>query len=139
MSAKLDEREYRRLLASILPRVIHSEEENERYIAALEELLRKRKRTAEEKRLSELLTLLIEDFEEKRYALPAATPRDVLRHLMTANGLRQADLLDVFGSPSIVSEVLNGKRSLSKSHIEKLCRRFHVSASLFFESSRQVA
>src|SRR3954471_4135292 len=95
---KLNEREYRRLLASVLPRVIHSEEENERYTAILEELLMRPKRTAGEKRLIELLTLLIEDFEEKHYSLPAAGPLEILRHLMDANDLRQADLVDVFGS-----------------------------------------
>ena len=58
---------------------------------------------------------------------------------MDANGLRQADLVDVFGSPSVVSEVLRGKRDLAKSHIERLSRRFHVSPGLFFESSRRVA
>jgi HTH-type transcriptional regulator / antitoxin HigA len=68
--AKFDEREYQRLMGRILPRVIHSEEENERYTAILEELLVKRKRTAEEKRMIELLTLLIEDFEEKHYSSP---------------------------------------------------------------------
>jgi antitoxin component HigA of HigAB toxin-antitoxin module len=45
--------------------------------------------------------LLIEEYEERRYALPRqAGPIDVLRHLMDANGLRQVDLLDVFGSPA---------------------------------------
>ena len=137
--AKFDEREYQRLVTSVLPRVIHFEEENQRYTTILEELLAKRERTAEEKRMIELLTLLIEDFEEKHYSLPVAGPLEILRHLMDANGLRQADLVDVFGSPSIVSEVLHGKRDLAKSHIERLSRRFHVSPSLFFESSRRVA
>src|SRR5215467_6557624 len=53
---------------------------------------------AEEKRLAELLTFLIEDFEEKHYALLPAEPLEILRHLMDANGLRQMDLLDVFGT-----------------------------------------
>ena len=136
---KIDEMEYGRLVASVLPRVIHSEKENERYTAILGELLRKRKRNAEENRLVELLTLLIEDFEERRYSLPAASPLELLRHLMTANGLRQADLLDVFGTASVASEVLSGKRELAKSHIEKLSRRFNVSAGLFFESCQRVA
>jgi HTH-type transcriptional regulator/antitoxin HigA len=62
------------------------------------------------------LTLLIEDFEEKRYSLPPAAPRDIVRHLMESNGLRQVDLIDVFGAESTVSEVLSGKRELAKSH-----------------------
>ncbi len=47
-------------------------------------------------------------------------------------GPRQADLIDVFGAESTVSEVLSGKRDLAKSHIQKLSRRFHVSPELFF-------
>jgi HTH-type transcriptional regulator/antitoxin HigA len=105
----------------------------DRCTAALEALLRKRKRTAEERRIAELLTLLIEDFEARHDALPAATPIEVVRHLMEANGLRQADLVDVFGTASVASEVLNGKRALAKSHIAKLSRRFHVSPEVFFE------
>ncbi len=128
-----NEQEYARLLAEVLPHVIHTEEENDRCTAVLETLLNKTDRTAEEKRLTELLTLLIEDFEEKHYSLPAATPLDILRHLMESNGLRQVDLVNVFGTASVVSEVLKGKRPLSKSHIEKLSQRFHVSPELFFK------
>ena len=65
--------------------------------------------------------------------MPPATPRDVVRHLMESNGLRQVDLIDVFGAESTVSEVLNGKRDLAKSHIEKLSLRFNVSPELFFD------
>jgi len=128
-----NEQEYAGLLAAVLPHVIHTEEENQRCTVELEKLLRKSNRSPEERRLAELLTLLIEDFESQHYSLPPATPRDMIRHLMESNGLRQADLADVFGTASIASEVLNGKRALAKSHIEKLSRRFNVSPELFFE------
>jgi HTH-type transcriptional regulator / antitoxin HigA len=125
--------EYTRLLADVLPQVIHTEEQNARYTAVLERLLAKRHRTREESCILELLTLLIEDFEEKNYSVPHANPIDIVRHLMEANDLRQVDLVDVFGAESIVSEVLNGKRDLAKSHIEKLSVRFNVSPEVFFE------
>jgi HTH-type transcriptional regulator/antitoxin HigA len=79
-----------------------------------------------------LLTLLIEDFEEKHYALKATGAVDVLTELMQANDLRQKDLVAVFGTPSIVSEVLNGKRNLTAEHIRRLSKRFHVSPEVFF-------
>jgi HTH-type transcriptional regulator/antitoxin HigA len=82
--------------------------------------------------MAELLTLLIEDFEEKHYALTAASPLDVLNELMVANNLKQKDLLDVFGTPSIASEVLGGKRRLNTEHIRRLSRRFKVSPEVFF-------
>jgi HTH-type transcriptional regulator/antitoxin HigA len=129
-----NEQEYAGLLAEVLPHVIHTEKENDRCTRELQKLLGKRKRTREERRITELLTLLIEDFEAKHYSLPPATPRDILRHLMESNGLRQVDLVDVFGTASIASEVLNGKRALAKSHIEKLSRRFNVSPELFFQT-----
>ena len=132
MSATAVRSEYASLLTSTLPAVIRSEAENERHIAMLEELDRKGSRmSAAERRMAELLTLLIEDFEEKHYALKAASPVDVLNELMQANNLKQKDLVDVFGTPSIVSEVLHGKRQLTTEHIRRLSRRFHVSPEVF--------
>ena len=64
--------------------------------------------------------------------IPDASPVEVLRTLMDANDLRQKDLLPVFGSESIVSEVLHKKRDLNKTHIEKLSKRFNVSPAVFF-------
>jgi len=132
MSATAVRSEYAALLSSTLPAVIRSEAENERYIAVLEELDGKGNRmTAAERRMAELLTLLIEDFEDKHFALKPSKPVDVLNELMAANNLKQKDLLDVFGAPSIVSEVLSGKRRLTTEHIRRLSRRFHVSPEIF--------
>jgi len=132
MSASAARSEYAALLARTLPAVIRGEAENECYVAALEELDSKGNRmTAAERRLADLLTLLIEDFEEKHYALKASSPLDVLNELMRANELKQKDLLDVFSTPSIVCEVLQGKRQLTTEHIRRLSRRFHVSPEVF--------
>lgn len=137
MSTGTAQVEYASLLRRTAPAVIHSERENERCISLLEVLDRKldrkgEKLTAAERRLAELLTVLIEDFEEKAYALKPARPIEVLRELMQANELKQKDLLEVFGTPSIVSEVLREKRGLTVEHIRKLSRRFHVSPEVFF-------
>jgi len=133
MSAGAVRSEYAALLSSTLPVVIRSEPENERFIQLLERLDRKGSRmSAAERRMAELLTLLIEDFEEKHYALKAASPVDVLGELMHANNLKQKDLVDVFGTPSIVSEVVSGKRKMNTEHIRKLSRRFKVSPEVFF-------
>jgi len=122
----------RSLLSTTLPAVIRTEAENERYIAMLEEFDRKGSRlSAAERRMAQLLTLLIEDFEEKHYALKSSDPVNVLRELILANNLKQQDLLDVFGTPSIISEVLHGKRQLTTEHIRRLGRRFHVSPEVF--------
>lgn len=125
--------EYGALLQKVPPKVIRTEKENEAYTEVLYELDRRSKSlTAAEKELAELLTLLIEDFEEKRYRLPRAKPLEVVRFLMEQHNLLQKDLADVFGTRSIVSEVLSGKRDLNKDHIERLSARFHVSPEVFF-------
>jgi HTH-type transcriptional regulator/antitoxin HigA len=133
MSTATAQPEYAALLARTLPSVIHSEKENERCIATLETLDGKaEKLTVAERRLAELLTVLIENFEDEAYALKPASPAEVLRELMEANGLKQKDILDIFITPSIASEVLNGKRGLTVEHIRRLSRRFHVSPEVFF-------
>jgi HTH-type transcriptional regulator/antitoxin HigA len=50
---------------------------------------------------------------------------------MATNRLKQSDLLPVFGSKGRVSEVVNGKRDISKEQAKKLAAFFHVSAELF--------
>jgi HTH-type transcriptional regulator / antitoxin HigA len=88
--------------------------------------------TKDEREFADVLTLLIEDFEEKHYALPKASPAEAIVFLMDQHGLKQKDLIDVFGTPSTVSEVMNGKRDLNKADTARLSERFHVSPELFF-------
>ena len=123
---------YAALLRRTPPRVIRTEKQNEEYIRVLEQMERRGNLDEDEKEFTELLTLLIEDYEDKHYQIRRSTPVEVITELMDANGLRQKDLIDVFGTESIVSEVLNGKRELNKDHIKKLSARFSVSPDLFF-------
>jgi HTH-type transcriptional regulator/antitoxin HigA len=114
------------------PKVITSDAQNERYIAVLLELERKERLSAKEREFAELLTVLIEAYEEVHYPIRAASPVEVLVHLMEANNLKQKDLAPLLGSESVVSEVLRGKRELNKHHIERLSKRFCVSPAVFF-------
>ena len=114
------------------PKVITSDAQNERYIAALLELERKDRLSAEESDFAELLTVLVEAYEEEHFPIRAASPVEVLVELMEANNLKQKDLAPFLGSESVVSEVLRGKRELNKYHIERLSRRFRVSPAVFF-------
>ena len=123
--------EYRTLLAETAPEAIHTEAENEAAIRKIEELAHKG--GVAERKLIGLLTVLVEAFEEEHYPLSRkATPLEVLQELIEANGLKQKDLTDVFGTPSIISEVLHGKRNMTTEHIKKLSKRFNVSTDLFF-------
>jgi HTH-type transcriptional regulator / antitoxin HigA len=121
---------YKELLVETLPGPIQSEAENEAAIRKIEKLMKDGGEA--EERMADLLTVLVGAFEEERYPAPKkATALATLRHLMDANHLKQKDMLTVFRSPSIVSEVLSGKRGLTLEHIKKLAKRFHVSAEVF--------
>jgi HTH-type transcriptional regulator/antitoxin HigA len=85
----------------------------------------------EENPLRALLEQLIQAYDDK-IELPAVSPLRILAYLMEQRGLRQADLLPVFGSRSVASDVLNGKRDLSKAHIRGLAKFFHVSPEVLF-------
>jgi HTH-type transcriptional regulator/antitoxin HigA len=127
----VDRNEYGCLLSKSLPHTIRSEAENEYYTRILETLDAKSHPTPAEAALAELLTVLIENFEEQHYALRRASPLESLMELMEAHSLKQKDMVDVFGTPSIVSEVLSKKRQLTTAHIRKLSQRFHVPVELF--------
>jgi HTH-type transcriptional regulator/antitoxin HigA len=123
---------YANLLSEVLPQAITTEAENEKALARLESLLQKESLSPEEDRLYDLLLVLVEQFEQANYPLQThSTPLSRLLHLMESNHLKQTDLLDVFGSSGIVSEVINGKREISKTHAQKLGKRFNVSPALF--------
>lgn len=124
--------DYAALLTEALPRVIHSDAENEQFAARLEETVFKETLTPAEEQLAELLALLIEEYEKRRFPVATATPREILAELIAAHGLKQKDLADIFGAESTVSAVLNGKRDLTRDHIEKLSKRFNVSPAVFF-------
>ena len=114
------------------PEVIRDEKQNQDYIRRLEKLTSKKSLNRAEEKLIELLVVLIDDFEAKHYPVPDASPVAIVRHLMEAHNLRQKDLLDVFGTESIASEVLHGKRELTRDHIRRLSARFGVSPAVFF-------
>ena len=129
---QIDPVRYRRLLSRTMPVVIESEEENERMLTIVENLMKKGENlSAEEEKLLKLLARLIEDFEQRYYHPREAEPLEVLHHLMEARGIKQSQLWEVFGSKGIASEVLNGKRGISKTHARALANYFHVPVDLF--------
>jgi HTH-type transcriptional regulator/antitoxin HigA len=114
------------------PAPITCARQHEEYLSVLDRLADKENPTSEEEKYAKVLLALIEAYEEEHHSIPDASPVEVLRALMQANDLRQKDLAAIFGSESIVSEVLHKKRRLNKTHIEKLSKRFHVSPAVFF-------
>ncbi len=122
---------YAQLLAKYQPKVIETEEENDRAIALAQELEHKINRTSQEDAILELLVILIEKFEDEQYAIPSGTPHSMLLHLMEASSIKQENLVGVIGSRGVVSEVVNGKRSISKAQAKALAKFFSVDVGLF--------
>lgn len=130
--AKFDPQKYGKLLARVLPVRIETEEENDRLLLEAEKLIEKgERRTPEEDALLNLTVHLIQGFEQRFYQRGSATPHEVLRELMVTQGVKQSDLLKVFGSKGIASEVVNGKRGISKAQAKALADFFHVPVGVF--------
>lgn len=128
---QINETRYARLLAKTLPRPIRTEQENRRMTELLLKLDERADLSAEEQQLAEMLTILIEDFEAQRYPLPPVPPREALKVLMEERGFRHSDIWPVLGNKGVASEVLNGKRSISKAQAKKLAEFFRVPVELF--------
>ncbi|WP_293145951.1 MULTISPECIES: transcriptional regulator [unclassified Microcoleus] len=131
MTLTFDRANYSHLLAEVAPRAIETEEEYDRLLAVAQRLTFAKNRTPEEKALHKLLVTLIEVYEEQNYAIDKSEPHEILQHIMEASGTRQADLVGIIGSSGVVSEVVNGKRAISKAQAKALGDYFKVSASLF--------
>ena len=129
----LDPVSYGKLLAAELPQPIQNERQFDRMVARLEELdFAKRDLTPEEKALREILAVLIEVYDEEHHQMPDQPPHEMVKHLMEQRGLRQTDLVPVLGSRAQVSDLVNGKRGISKAQVKALAEYFAVSPELFF-------
>ena len=134
LNAAIDLKRYGRLLAKAAPRVITTEEENDRALAIVESLMEKGERnmTPEEDALLDLLTNLIRDYEATAYPPRAKSrPHQMVAFLLEQRDLKPSDLWPIIGSKGRVSEILTGKRSISKEQAKKLAAFFRVRADLF--------
>lgn len=124
---------YGKLLAKSLPKLIETDEEFDRYVETMECLDRKAADgglTPEEEALLALLERLVQDYDDK-IELPEVPPHEMVQFLMDRKGLRQADLVPVLGSRAQVSDLLGGRRGISKAQAKKLAAFFGISVELF--------
>ena len=132
MSKNFNPEKYGALLMSSLPQVIESEAELDRAEEIINKLLSKGENLSpEEEKLLDLISDLVEKYEDEHYPFPEVPPNEILKFLMEERELKQSDLFHVFGSSGITSEVVNGKRSISKAQAKKLAEFFKVSVELF--------
>ena len=134
LTATIDLKRYGRLLAKTTPCVIATKAEHERAIATVDALVEKGERDMkpEEDALLDLLTNLIRDYERTVYPpREKSKPGEMVAFLLEQRVLNPSDLWPVIGSKSRVSEILSGKRSISKEQAKKLAEFFHVGVELF--------
>jgi HTH-type transcriptional regulator/antitoxin HigA len=129
---RFNKRKYGELLAESVPTVIRNEEEYDRAIEQIEKLLKKGDRiSAEEDHLLDLLSTLVEKYEDEHYPIEPSAPHEILQHLMEARDLKQKDIVHLFGSSGRASEAINGLRPISKIQAKALAEFFHVSTDIF--------
>ncbi len=128
----MDKPKYQQLLGEMLPVVIHTGTEYRRLLRAAAQLMEKPEEEigAEEGRLLEMLTVLIEEYEDRRHPLPRTEPHKMLSYLLTEKGMKASDLRSVLPK-SRISEILNGKRGISKAQTKQLAALFRVPVELF--------
>ena len=110
---------------------VQTEAERERLTRLLLRIDERENASPEEAELAEVLTLLIEDYEEKYHPLPRVSPNESLRALMEDRGLQHKDVWPVLGNKGAASEVLAGRRSISKAQAKRLAGFFRVPIDLF--------
>ena len=74
----------------------------------------------------------MDEYEKKEFPARPVTPEEMLSFLMEQNDLTQYDLAEDLGGQPVVSDILNGKRKLTREHIERLSKRFHINPASFY-------
>jgi HTH-type transcriptional regulator / antitoxin HigA len=113
------------------PRIIHNESELAQYTEVLFKLTALENPTPAQKEAIELLTLLVERYEQEHFSVPAADAATVVRFLLEHQGLSQRDLIPEFGTESAVSMFLTGRRKLTLKQVQKLSARFKLATEVF--------
>lgn len=124
---------YIELLKSFPPRPVTSEKELLATQEVVDSLIDKGELTPDEQDYLNVLGTLVYEYEEKHNTIPDIYGVELLQALIAEFGLRQKDLIPIFKTESIVSEVLSGQRKLTVNHIRKLAEFFHISPATFFE------
>jgi len=124
---------YQSLLVDYSPRPIRTAREYKRALGQIERLMTPRP-SREKSELIELLATLIEQYESARYPTPHNSPRDVLAHYINNRGVSRARLARDTGIPrATITNILSGRRAVSKANAIRLAKHFRVPDSVFIE------
>jgi HTH-type transcriptional regulator / antitoxin HigA len=120
-----------KMIAKGAPHVIHNDRELEAYTEALFKLTALENPSPSEEEAIELLTILVERYEDEHWPIGEADPVSVVRYLLEKGNLAQRDLIPQFGSESAVSMFLSGQRNLTLEQVRRLSLRFKLAADAF--------
>lgn len=126
---------YTELLINFPPRTIKSEEDFQKTQQLVDRLLDKGELTEAEEDYLDLLGVLISEYEQGQDLVPDIYGVELLKVLIEELNLKQKDLVPIFKTESIFSDVLNDKRKLTVEHIRKLGEFFKVSPAVFFPAN----
>jgi len=110
---------------------IKNEQDYANSLSLIENLMRAKPNTPQMDEL-EVLTTLVEAYEEKFYNIDAPDPIEAIKFRMEQEGLKQKDLVAIVGSKSRVSEILNKKRKLTIEMIRSLHKELHIPVESLF-------
>ena len=127
---------YIELLKEFPPRPIASEAELHATQKAIHSIIDKGNLTEDEEDYLSVLGTIVHEYESQHHPIPDIYGVDLVKALMIEFNLKQKDLVPIFKTESIVSDVLNGKRQLTTNHIQKLADFFHTSPAAFFPSTK---
>lgn len=116
-------------------RPIHTERDYEQALEQLDSVFDAKPGTPEGDRL-EVLSVLIEAYENERHPIPAADPIATISFYMEQNNLTVTDLGRLLGSKPHASEVLNRRRKLSLEMIRRLADEWRLPTDVLIRDSR---
>jgi HTH-type transcriptional regulator/antitoxin HigA len=127
---------YQELLVDYVPRPISSDAQYRRVLTQIDSLMKKRRPTRAEEDLLELLSTVVVQYEANTHPAPYVTPAKMLEHLIDARGVTRAQVARDTGIPqSTLTNILHGRRGISKVNADRLARYFHVALTAFIETA----
>lgn len=123
---------YIELLTAFPPRPITAESELIATQETIDSLLDKGELTPDERDYLNVLGTLVYEYEQTLEPIPDIYGIELLKALILEFDIRQKDLVPIFKTESIVSDILREKRQLTTEHIQKLAEFFCVSPAAFF-------
>jgi len=129
--------EYWELVRRFPLRPIRSERELDQALAIIDELIVRPKRSRDASAYLEVLSDLVEKYEEEHHPIPDVTESEMLEHLIEARGITQREVAaGTRMNESLVSELRAGRRKFNRNHIERLAKYFNVSPAVFFPNPK---